>query len=1381
MLVMKGPICNESEIQPYEPLRSQRQDCQLGSHFDPNNPKTLGKTMKAKLIISTLAMLATWPFLQADNVTVHGSLGMLDGRLMTKDMESVGSVNVWNTTQDFNLEVLPADGYLISKVYVFINPEPPPPPLPDGKTVEPDFGEWPVRVFYKKDLAEVYSLKQSFEDELDFEWGHWGPMWLEERLLTVGVQVELKTDEATPVTVTAWAFNPNVPLEVQRTAWGDNALAMRYEVQHPEHGQFVIGPVSGLGYATRTQADLVNDDGGFWFFPGETVLFYIGDVEIGFAEADQRVTPLDIFPGSDIDDPSVVNMARLMMTLDADGESNGAISITQKSVNALNAAMAARNLEAIPWEEDGEMLSLLTEINIADPELQIASAEDAAARLEQSVGNLIFRRNISKSPEYPVDKPKLDIFPIWVPARSANGSATTVEYTDPNGNKAAERDRVKPLVVTYTEVQDANPAAGITRQGADIITAVSLDDGATWRRFNISKSARKSSFTLPTGEKFPGDNRGPQQKIAEDKILITWTSAYARGGKPSFSIRTDDDYPYDDAYVVEDYFGVRGRQGSVDYDEDKDVGDQGIGVIPYYALWACRGVLIWDGDKGNIDKYRGMGFDVEAGDILWFKPERLTSGRRDANFNVSSSAKNVGFAVAWQEDPGGLLPGSCKGGGHGWSGATVHKKTDIWYSYIPYSDFDRIDTNFDPELMSHGDEHGDLEAEDPDLYAGHRPDESNRPKWLVPMSIAVRVSDNNTVNTDNMKVQLDPESGLPLVDPETGSFIPLAGAIEEDYEATEHEGEGNCGSTAEEIEENDGSSGAGGGWGMARYAYMMPALNIADQTTGSTIWDKSVDGEYRPVEGLADNSRWFRFINKPGMVKTVAVTEDGRPLDGDTGAARPNLFVMPGGWVILGYEESKGMGEPPEGEHEDGEEDPLKPEAEDSGKNIIYHSFKLNQPDMVSGGNIMNLPALDDNGELIPIYYKDADGENTDVLHTYKYENARRVRFMAQPKPWIGDTRTSVIAIYKQGREGQGKPSDVFAVRAVVPEADMANSKANPYQFSNFQRFEAGASSDDPQQLQFRRRHMNMSSVQNDSFMDIDADDAFAGDGEGHSWRKVAKFSQKENNMSDESFANPYSEAKAHRGFLRGDTVVFGYSFTPNWGRLGGDHMDFYVRRSFDGGQTWTTDPNGPEEVVHTVIEKTAHGVYEEKQYRYGRGEFEPGRNVSLLKGNSHTVGDPRLVPPMGPGTVNPTYPEDDTYDWSNSTYHVAFGTQKVLHGIGDPATTDTEAEDIYYTRTTDGGSTWLTVEWEVNPDSSSPIAGETVDRFPWLAHGTPHQGHAQLRAHPSGTRLYAIWHQWTDGDEGVVSPHDMGDDIWFRRIDFMEAPVEAPEETPQE
>ena len=1301
--------------------------------------------MRRYWIAAALLLLLVMPSARADNVTVHNTVGLLEAHLVTKDLEQIGTMEVWNTRTDMNVVVKPNSGMFVRKVYVYLDTEPA--PSADGDCVEPEFGEWPYYDRFRTP-PPVYTLRAPLADIESLEWGQWGEPWVQERLLTVAARIELlvvdpdATPSARPTVITAWAVNPNVPLGVQRTAWGANTYAFLYELQHPKRGTFV-GPVHGLTYRTPTHDGVIEAGGGFSFFPGETVSLWIGDVFIGSAVADQRISPLDIFPSLETSDAAVFNLARLLLSLDENLDPQGGIQIQDGSIVDLETAMTASGLEQIDFGDEDDMSDLFASLP------QVADAADVQQWLEGAVGSLQMRKNVSKTPTYAVDKPKLDIMPVWVPARTADGASTTVEYKDADGDSLETRDMVKPLFVTYTEEQEANVTAGIPRKGSDIITAVSMDDGATWKRFNVSHMARKSSFTLDTGEKFPGDSRGPRQKIAGDKILVVWTSAYARGGKPSFSIRTDDDYTYDDAYAVNDVWGVRGSQGSVDYDEDKDVGDQEIGEIPYYALWACRGVLVWE---GNASRFPGN----DIGDVVWFKPERLTSGRRDAFFAMSHGAKNVGFAIAWQEDPGGLLPGSCKGGGDGWSGATVHKKTDIWYSFIKYADFDRIDYDFVP-ADNGADELGETDEH------GLQPEISNRPKWLVPMSLPVRVSDNNTVNTDNLKVELDAETGLPLP-----GYNVLDGAVEDDYVASEHESEGDCEDATEDGDGTGGHGGTGGGWGMARYAYMLPDLGLADVDLPSDapIWDQSADGDYRPDASI----RWYRFVNKAGATKTILVTADGRPLDGDTGACRPALFVMPGGWAILGYEETKGLGVPPEGEHgEDGEDDALdRPEPDDSGKNVIYHSFKFDQPELVSAGEVLNLPALDDNGNLIPIFYKDAAGQPTEYFRQYKTENSRRIRFIPQPKSWLGTSRTSMVAVYKQGREGSGKPSDVFAVRAVVPTTD--KSSDNPYRFGNLMRYDTGAQTSDPNVMRYQRRHMNMSSATVEAMDPVD----MAADGEGNSWQKVGKWKQYQGDLGSESFSNPYSDAKAHRGFLRGDFFVFGYSFTPNWGRLGGDHMDFYVRRSFNGGQTFTTDPNGPTETIHTVIERDLETrEFVEKQYKYGRGQFEPGRNVSVLKGNSHTVVDPRLVPPMGPGTVNPTYSDDDTAqdpsDPSSFTYYVAFGTAKVLHGLGEPlGVTDTIKEDVFYTRTTDGGSTWLQVPWVINPDSSSTDAGETVYRWPWLAHGTPHQGHAQIRMHPSGTRFYAIWHQWTDGDEGSVSPHDVGNDIWFRRIDFM-------------
>lgn len=1306
--------------------------------------------MLRKLFTALLFLALAPPWASAENVTVHGSLGMLEAQLVTKTMEQVGTVYVWNTRDEFNIVVTPFDDRcLLRKVYVYLSPDPAPPPA--KKEVDPKVGTWPYGVKYKTPATVPYTVKLQLAGDLLFEWGQWGVPFLQQRLRTVAVSVEMQTRDIVPVVFTAWAMNPNVPLDVQRTAWGDNAFAMRYEIQHPMQGNFV-GPVHGLGYSTPTHSGVTGDQGGFSFYPGEDISFWIGSAYIGSGKADQRVSPLDLFPALEISDTGVVNIARLLLSLDADENPNGTVEIPKEVAGAIGAT-------AIDFGDTDAIKGLIDSLGG-----KTVTDEEALAWLEKAVGSSLFRRNVSKTPPYAVDKPKLDIMPVWVPARTASGLPTTVEYRDKDGNHLEIRDKAKPLFVTYMEKQD-NANKGV-RNASDIITAVSMDDGATWKRFNVSRMAGHSSFTLKTGEKFPGDSRSPQQKIAEDKILVVWTSAYARGGKPRVAIKTTDDYPHDDVYAVRDLWGVRGRQGSVDYDLDDDVADQGIGEIPYYALWACRGVLVW---SGNAGKYPGH----EIGDIVWFKPERLTTARRDAFLPVVGSAKNVGFGIAWQEDPGGLRPGKCSAGGHGWSGATVHKKTDIWYSFLRYADFELIDANFVAKDHS-SDEHGGELGED---THSQQPEISSRPKWLVPMSLPVRVSDNNTVNTENMRVVLD-EDGLPMV--ENGGFIPLEGAEEEDWVRHEREHDESCGGGGEEVAEDeehghDGEGGTGGGWGMARYAYMLPGTTLADTSGANVVWDARELGEFRP--GELEGARWYRFVNQPGRVKTVAITPDGRVLDGDTGAGRPVLNVLPGGWVMLGYEETKGLGEPPEEDHHavetvetlsaTGHSDEDDDEFGAKGKDVIYHSFKFDEPGVISAGHVVNLPALDDGGNLVPVFYKDADGADTDVIRQYATENARRPRLIAQPKPDMLKTsgaNTVAVVLYKQGREGNGKPSDIFAVRVVVPAAELnGTSKANPYRFENFVRYDTGAETSDPGVMSHQRRHMNMTSAM------VEAQDTtdFAVDFQGNPYAKVSKWKQYGNNLSDESFSNPYSDSKGHRGFLRGNQLVLGYSFTPNWGRLGGDHLDFFVRRSFDGGRTWTTDPDGPEETVHTVIEKTDRGEYVEKQYRYGRGQFEPGRNVSLLKGNKYTVTDPRLVPPMGPGTVNPTYPEDDTYD--PDVYYMAFGTAEVIHGIADPRATDTVKADIFYSRTTDGGTTWLMEPWVINPDSASPEAGETVYRWPWLAQGTPHQGHAQIRMHPSGTRFYAIWHQFTDGDEAHASPHDIGDDIWFRRIDFME------------
>ena len=111
--------------------------------------------------------------------------------------------------------------------------------------------------------------------------------------------------------------------------------------------------------------------------------------------------------------------------------------------------------------------------------------------------------------------------------------------------------------------------------------------------------------------------------------------------------------------------------------------------------------------------------------MVWFQAERLTSGRRDVNRVETSCVAGAGCAVTWQEDPEGTRPGEGEGPGTGWSGATTASKTDIWYSFVEWEDFDIVNNDGAP-----------LPLADNILDTG-------RPQPYVPMMVAVRLTNNN--------------------------------------------------------------------------------------------------------------------------------------------------------------------------------------------------------------------------------------------------------------------------------------------------------------------------------------------------------------------------------------------------------------------------------------------------------------------------------------------------------------------------------------------------------------------------------------------------------------------------------------------------------------
>ena len=235
---------------------------------------------------------------------------------------------------------------------------------------------------------------------------------------------------------------------------------------------------------------------------------------------------------------------------------------------------------------------------------------------------------------------------------------------------------------------------------------------------------------------YPGDSRKPVLQVQGNYMLVAWSDKFCKQGSPRYSLTDDDGEP-----LYEDVYGVAGSQGSIDYDEEKDSAEMGIGVVPFSCVWAARGVVVTEKELQTMPT-QFPSYKYTVGDIVWYKPERLTSGRRDAYQLFMGGKPGAGFALTWQEDPAGLRPGAGDGPGEGFSGATTNHKTDIWYSFIKWSDFLQQEPTEVATFTS---------------WTSVVEDMDTMPKALNRMSMPVRISDNDICTTAHAGLVDDPE------------------------------------------------------------------------------------------------------------------------------------------------------------------------------------------------------------------------------------------------------------------------------------------------------------------------------------------------------------------------------------------------------------------------------------------------------------------------------------------------------------------------------------------------------------------------------------------------------------------------------------------------
>ena len=310
---------------------------------------------------------------------------------------------------------------------------------------------------------------------------------------------------------------------------------------------------------------------------------------------------------------------------------------------------------------------------------------------------------------------------------------------------------------------------------------------------------------------------------------------------------------------------------------------------------------------------------------------------------------------------------------------------------------------------------------------------------------------------------------------------------------------------------------------------------------------------------------------------------------------------------------------------------------------------------------------------------------------------------------------------------------------------------------------------------------------------------------------KVTEWAQAPDNYNDASWENPYDVSKGHRGFIDGDFVMMMYATAPNWkaGTVGNEAYNLYIRRSFDGGQTWTTLPANFAHIdgityngdgTETCEDYGWGGQMEEETCTtYGAGEFEQARNVSRLTGIQGHGARPALLAQRRHAQEGlhqpavrrrPRWHAGRTAATPRRCIPRISATRPSSLPPSRPATTrwwTSRPARTRWTCTTAGPPTLATTgmrRTSATMESKTPgiqhqricDEGETDYRWDWLENHDEWATEASVYGNPSGDRFYAVWNQELPVDVEHEIFTDM--DTEFRRIFYnltTRMPIRSP------
>jgi hypothetical protein len=158
-----------------------------------------------------------------------------------------------------------------------------------------------------------------------------------------------------------------------------------------QQGVFIDAPVAGISYETGGEIRITDEDGRFNYVPGVEVAFLIGGIQLGTAEGNNVITPIDLVAeANDADHPTVINILRFIQTLDDDGNPDNGITITAVVRDMAGGRSVNFAQSVADFESDSNVISALDELTAASAAgaRTLVAESDAVSHFETSLANL---------------------------------------------------------------------------------------------------------------------------------------------------------------------------------------------------------------------------------------------------------------------------------------------------------------------------------------------------------------------------------------------------------------------------------------------------------------------------------------------------------------------------------------------------------------------------------------------------------------------------------------------------------------------------------------------------------------------------------------------------------------------------------------------------------------------------------------------------------------------------------------------------------------------------------------------------------------------------------------------------------------------------------